>query len=593
MELFYSIYNRHRLPNFQIETCIIKENSIKKVVKKALTSDACNHINHIYDSYFSLKDSILNENIKLPEILDKKSDSISFEFIEGESFDKILFRAFLNKDKQEFLGLIDEYYNFLYTSFKTSDKLIITDKTRNIFHDLNLDLVNKERFFFSVSYLDPILDNIILHDGIYYLIDNEWIFQGSFPISFVFFRGILSFYIRKNSINIENFISFNEILKNYNLSNEIIETYNIIEERFSEYVFGKTKQYNIKNNYRKKLLTIEKVIAEKDEKIINLTPQYFAQLFIDTGPGFIEEYSIRKIIKGHEKELEFDIGNYNNVKAIRFDPLNNPVKIRLEQVKIITANNKLHVDLLCNTNALYKKENVFIFDTDDPRIHINLKDIFKPQKIFIKLEYMSWGMDVYKHICEEHSFIINKINRDINFKEEVIEKKDKEIEKLENTLYEKEKEIKELKPVYLAQLFIDTGSGFISEQSLIKEIDGRKDQVEFDITEYNNIKSLRFDPLDTTVSLKINRIKIINKDNKLYSNINYQTNALYQKNDIFIFETHDPIIEIDTKHIINPQKLIIDLEYINWGEETYKDICREKSIFIQEKDKQISEKDKQ
>ena len=155
MEVIYSIYNRHRLPEFQIETNIIEENGQKKVIKKAITKEAYPHIEDIYKNYFKLKDTIINKNVKLPEILKKKDNFISFEFIEGKNFDKILFEAFLNKNEDEYFKLLDEYYKVLSISFKIVDKLFIPLETENIFKSVNLDLLNNEKnnIFFPISIL--------------------------------------------------------------------------------------------------------------------------------------------------------------------------------------------------------------------------------------------------------------------------------------------------------------------------------------------------------------------------------------------------------------------------------------------------------
>ncbi|OQA19318.1 MAG: Chromosome partition protein Smc [bacterium ADurb.Bin363] len=266
MEVIYSIYNRHRLPEFQIETNIIEENGQKKVIKKAITKEAYPHIEDIYKNYFKLKDTIINKNVKLPEILKKKDNFISFEFIEGKNFDKILFEAFLNKNEDEYFKLLDEYYKVLSISFKIVDKLFIPLETENIFKSVNLDLLNNEKKYYLLSYLDPVLSNIIIRDNSYYLIDNEWTLEGNLPVSFIFFRGLLSFY---NKHRFEE-VLLNRIFKYYKFPDKLIQVYYDMEKDFQYHVYGENLQN--KNKYLKKvekIKDIKKLIEEKDKEIKN------------------------------------------------------------------------------------------------------------------------------------------------------------------------------------------------------------------------------------------------------------------------------------------------------------------------------------
>jgi len=168
-----------------------------------------------------------------------------------------------------------------------------------------------------------------------------------------------------------------------------------------------------------------------------------AYLFIDTGSGFNEQQSVD--IYGYESLLEFNINQYKNLKRLRFKPLNNKVVVKITEINFITENNILCNNIICHDNAIYKKDNLFIFETDDPIIEISVKDTSKTVKVSIKLRYIALGIDVYKYICEEKSIIIQR--------------KEEEIRKKERGLIEKEERINKLleKEIKLDNIYSSTG----------------------------------------------------------------------------------------------------------------------------------------
>ena len=145
----------------------------------------------------------------------------------------------------------------------------------------------------------------------------------------------------------------------------------------------------------------------------------------------------------------------------------------------------------------------------------------------------------------------------------------------------------------MAELFIDAGEGFSSGQSIVKEVELNKNSLEFDLTGYEEICGLRFDPLNCRTVLKLLGIKIITADNTFIDNISYETNALCKDNNVFIYETVDPQIMIDMKDISPPKKIIFDLEYISFGSEVYKYIFDRENSVIKVKDRIIKKQKKQ
>ncbi len=96
-------------------------------------------------------------------------------------------------------------------------------------------------------------------------------------------------------------------------------------------------------------------------------PHYAAQLFLDTGLGFNETQTMVMPVQGQEREIEFDLSAYRDLKTLRFDPLNDLTVLHLNSVQFMTDGSVLPVDDY-QTNACYQKGNNLLFDTPDPNI---------------------------------------------------------------------------------------------------------------------------------------------------------------------------------------------------------------------------------
>jgi hypothetical protein len=122
--------------------------------------------------------------------------------------------------------------------------------------------------------------------------------------------------------------------------------------------------------------------------------------------------------------------------------------------------------------------------------------------------------------------------------------------------------------LYMAQLFVDTGTGFNEETSIWLEINGRERQLEFDLRGFKDIQRLRFDPIaNVRVVTRIDEVKVENKNRKTYLLSNFDSNEFARDDNILIFKSIDPQIEFQRKLITNPSKITIRLEYIAIGDE--------------------------
>jgi len=192
MKILYVKNNSERSKEFQLKTIIYEEDNQKFIKKEALTKEAISHLKKMKENYTKLTDAILHPNLKLAKIVDESSNSLTFEFIEGESLEKRFNDASLiNQTSQE--KILDEYVSLMTTAFKTKlcDSSILENKTnQKLFGDLDFSELTNELCFDTISNIDLIFSNIIYTGDTIYLIDYEWAYETSIPINYIIHRTI-------------------------------------------------------------------------------------------------------------------------------------------------------------------------------------------------------------------------------------------------------------------------------------------------------------------------------------------------------------------------------------------------------------------
>jgi len=142
------------------------------------------------------------------------------------------------------------------------------------------------------------------------------------------------------------------------------------------------------------------------------------------------------------------------------------------------------------------------------------------------------------------------------------------------------------------ELFIDTGNGFHSGQSIQRKFNSKQGKMYFKLSEYANIQTLRFDPLNDLVKVKIKGISVFSKRGTCFSVTELHNNAMFIEGSTFLFGIEDPqitfVIQEDWGEI---EKLIIDCEYLAKGREVYEETLKKCGIKMDAQDEAIKSKD--
>lgn len=267
MNIVYARYNRHRLPPFQIETSILELNGVKTVVKKALTPEAGNHIQAIRSGYDLIQRNLNAGSLALPRLTGFEGSSISFQYIEGKSLDQLLFQSFRSRDRASFFKIIDDYCALLKKAFNPVTEPNLTEKIGEVFGITASDRLADGSGWLPLAVIDAVFENIIISDKSYFLIDNEWVFEGGVPMTFVVFRSLFYFHkVKYFEIGIEKWIPFEELLERCQIRPEMTKRYQEMDEKFQAYVYGPDRCYKYKDQYKKRQVSVhslEQTIAHQ------------------------------------------------------------------------------------------------------------------------------------------------------------------------------------------------------------------------------------------------------------------------------------------------------------------------------------------
>lgn len=259
MEILYTKYNYHRLPEFQVATSVVLDEGRKRVIKRALTAQAVAHLARVRREHQQFGEVALPAGFALADIQEAGAKAIAYDFIEGASLDELLFRAFQQDDRGRFWELLDDYVRRLRTGFRTVSAPPPEGQVEiaRVFGRAAFPWVPPAPgAFLAKAVVDLIFDNVIVTPGRQMLVDNEWVFSGCVPADYVLFRALFEFYeLKWREFGIERFVPFRAAAERYGLDEQALARYREMEDRFQTYVCGE-ERLNFNLRYLKGVETI-------------------------------------------------------------------------------------------------------------------------------------------------------------------------------------------------------------------------------------------------------------------------------------------------------------------------------------------------
>ena len=230
-DIVYSKISTERKDEFKICTNIVKKNEGYIVEKVALTEKGIQHFNEINEFYKNSQKQ--NEKWFKYCPVRRIDNKLIFDFIDGQNLESLVDLYVKNNDFDKVFKTMDLLYEII------SDGIIesfnVNEEFLNVFGNHDFELLSNEK---SIRFcdIDIILENVVLtKNKKFYILDYEWVFDCTVPISFILYRAIL------HSIAISKLPSeqIDKLYKRYGISTELRGLYLSMEEHFQNYVSDK------------------------------------------------------------------------------------------------------------------------------------------------------------------------------------------------------------------------------------------------------------------------------------------------------------------------------------------------------------------
>lgn len=302
-DILYVKINANRDDFYKICTMIINENDKLKVIKHPLTNQAKEHLknmNQVYEQSNALQKSISLLPAQMIE------NDLVFDFLNLSTVETLLLDKVGNKDAEGFLLILNRFKNII-----SSESLQINSYSEEFHQIFGSEVFDGQLEFTSFSNIDTLFDNMFYDNEQWTIFDYEWHLNCELPLLFIMWRSIKEFYAKHRYVDL--FILETNIYQTFSITPEMINIFYKWEYHFSaKYV----KMFN-KEVYRKNTVFLS------DTEQIFKANNFMANIYLDTGNGFNDRDKCEQFYDSDSNEivLEFDISEFNNVKAIRFDPI--------------------------------------------------------------------------------------------------------------------------------------------------------------------------------------------------------------------------------------------------------------------------------
>jgi len=132
-----------------------------------------------------------------------------------------------------------------------------------------------------------------------------------------------------------------------------------------------------------------------------------------------------------------------------------------------------------------------------------------------------------------------------------------------------EKIISSREQYHTSRLYIDTGSGYSDENSVARKVDKGTRRIVFDLERFEQIKGLRFDPVDDFSVVEITQVVLLDDSGNSYELNDFSGNELYRQGNLLFFKTHDPQCHLDIalNQLNKIKQLIVNLTYLAFAED--------------------------
>ena len=141
--------------------------------------------------------------------------------------------------------------------------------------------------------------------------------------------------------------------------------------------------------------------AEAGKQPVLIAKLYFSQ----ADQNFSEINSVYSFCAKNESELMFQITSNEKISQFRFDPLENYLLIKLNDIRFYHGVKPVFASYQLSSNAVYVVKDVFLFSTQDPSFTISFREPLLIDNVIFNVEYLETGIKTLESMAE----VINKL----------------------------------------------------------------------------------------------------------------------------------------------------------------------------------------
>ena len=341
-QVIYSKFSNERTEEFRIRTDIIKNTDGQVFVKKyPMHKKAEKHIDKIVNMYTQLKRNTEKLPIKF-NVCAKKNNNILFEYISGESLDKILNGLLSKGNDDKARKIIQEIVKLIRNM--VNDTFEETQEFRKIFGRCPFEGCPA----ITGADIDLIFSNIIYYNKKWNIIDYEWSYNFPVPVNYILYR-VLYF---QAPLEIKKL----NLCQDYGIGEEEKKIYEQMEDHFMHFVY--------KNQV---LISDSPIIKPKyvinDSIITNNATKTAIKVYYDCGRG-LSENNIDYFFYDDPENININIPIGDDITIVRIDPMECRGIAHLLKVEAQTER-EIYIPNF-HINGIIPKDNYFVFDTEDP-----------------------------------------------------------------------------------------------------------------------------------------------------------------------------------------------------------------------------------
>lgn len=362
-QIYYAKLNTTRKSKFRISTVIFEKSGKKFVAKSAQTAEAEVHLNNL-NKYE--KNSCECGNYLQGTWIENK---LVYPFINSKSLDAEILEYIHLKDSKSIKKLIHSLFDSLISN-SNYGKMIYSKEFKDFFGETEID---RNFNLLKEQNIDLICDNVYRKNDSYLFIDREWVCGFAVPAEFIIWRLINELFNKYNELY--DFIKLNGFYSEFNIDEECCAVFQKWAVHFAEEYVSDHNPIAFHGNVYPLSL---------DEWIRNykLTNQFSTVLYMDTGKGYNEEEKVTAsaLLSGHTFSVQFILPKQLNLKALRWDPIENAAcRCEITECRINKKSISFH-----SVNNSDGDETLFL--TLDPQVEILIDSLLPCQTLTIKGE---------------------------------------------------------------------------------------------------------------------------------------------------------------------------------------------------------------